>query len=183
MRSYRRVFPVLALAALVASGCFVATGQVLVEFGLTSPFTIDSTTDPFARIFVDLNTIPDYSKHKDSLKGLNDFALIGKFTNLSGPAGALEMWVTPGSTNYTTVAEVQANATKLWGPGTIGAAPDVHVVTWDESSKLFTQDGKDILIHEAKGDGDFTIYAFGTAGSYRVKVEDGFLILVVSAGP
>src|SRR5439155_18858753 len=97
MRSCRRVFPVLALAALVASGCFVATGQVLVEVGLTSPFTIDSSSNHFARIFVDLNTIPDYATHKDSLKGLNDFALIGKFTNMSGPAGALEVWVTPGT--------------------------------------------------------------------------------------
>jgi len=183
MRSCRRVFPVLALAALVASGCFVATGQVLVEFGLPSPFTIDSSSDPFARIFVDLNTIPDYEKHKDSLKGLNDFALVGKFTNMSGPAGALEVWVTAGSTNYTTIAEVQANATRLWGPGAIGAAPDVHVVSWDESSKLFTKAGKDILLQEARGDGDFTLYTFGTAGTYQVKVEDGFLILVLSAGP
>ena len=183
MRNYRIFLPVLALAALVVSGCFVATGQVLVEFGLTSPFTIDSSSDPFARIFVDLNTIPDYAKHKDSLKGLTDFALVGKFTNLSGPAGALEVWVTPGSTNYTSVAEVQANATRLWGPGTIDAAPAVHVVDWDESSKLFTSAGKAILIHEAQGDGDFTIYVFGTAGTYHVKVEDGFLILVLSAGP
>jgi hypothetical protein len=94
----------------------------------------------------------------------------------------VEVWITADNTNLGSVAAVQAGATKLWGPGTIGATGDVRVVDWNASATLFTQAGKKMLIDEALGDGEFTLYTFGTAGVYNIRVDDGFLILVINAG-
>jgi hypothetical protein len=172
----------VALVALVATGCFITSGQIFLHYDLPNPFTIDSSTDPFERVPVDLNTIGDYKKHKDKLKGLADAAVIGKFTNVSGPAGGVEVWITPTTTNYGDITQVQANAIKLWGPGTIGATGSVHNVTWTESAKLFTAAGKKMLIDEVKGDGIFTLYTFGTMGTYNIKVDNGGVILIINAG-
>ena len=171
----------VGLSALVLTGCFITQAQVFANFALPNPFTIDSTTDPFERVAVDLNTISAYNDHKDNIQTLSDVAIVGKFTNEAGPAGTVEAWITPGITNYATVNEVKANGTKLWA-GSIGAAPSTKVIGWDESAEMFNPAGKTMLIDEAKGDGQFTIYTFGTSGLYRIKVEDGQILLTLSGG-
>jgi hypothetical protein len=71
----------------------------------------------------------------------------------------------------------------LWGPGTIGATGATSTIGWNDSARLFSAAGKAILLHEAKGDGEFTLYTIGTPGSSNViRVEKGFLILVIGAG-
>ena len=171
-----------ALAALGATGCFLTSAQVLVHFALRNPFTIDGA-DGYELTAVDLNTIPEYKDHKDKLKDISDFALIGKFTNESGPGGGVEVWITAGSTGYTSPTEIRAEATKLWGPGTIGATGAVRNIGWDDSAALFTAAGKKILLAEAKGDGEFTLYTIGTPAAVNtIRVDKGFLILVIGAG-
>ena len=89
----------------------------------------------------------------------------------------------PVTTNLETPAEIRAGATKLWGPGTIGAARDTRTIGWDASAALFTAAGKKILLAEAKGDGEFTLYTIGTPGASNViPVDKGFLVLVMGAG-
>jgi hypothetical protein len=174
----------LAVAAVGASGCIITSAQILAAFDLPNPFTINSTTDPFERVLVDLNTIEDYADNKDKLKGLTDFAVLGTFVNESGPAGGVEVWVTADNTNYTSVGEVTTNGTKLWGPGQIGAsgtAEGTVTLSWDDSAALFTSAGKTIVINEANGDGAFTLYTFGTAGLYQIRVDNGSLVLVLDA--
>jgi len=173
---------VVALAALAATGCFITSAQVFAHFDLPNPFTIQSTESPFERVAVDLNTVTEYTDNKDKLKGLADVAIIGKFTNVLGPAGGVEVWITAGETNYDTVEGITTNATKLWGPGSIGATGAVNDITWDESAKLFKAAGKTILINEVKGDGQFTVYIIGTAGEYHIRVDKGGIILVLDAG-
>jgi hypothetical protein len=171
-----------ALAALGATGCFLTSAQVLVHFALTNPFTIDGA-DGYELQAVDLNTVPDYKDHKDKLKNISDFALIGKFTNESGPGGGVEVYITAGTTSYTSPAAIRAGATKLWGPGAIGATGAVRNITWNDSAALFKPAGKAILLNEAKGDGEFTLYTIGTPTAVNtIKVEKGFLILVIGAG-
>jgi len=177
----RILLPAVGVCALVASGCFMTQAQVFTHFDLPSPFTIDSGSTLLERIPVDLNTIPDYRKHKDNLNGLSDAAVVGKFTNIAGGAGSVEIWITPDATSYTTIAQVKANGTLMWS-GSIGATGSVHTFDWDESARLFNSAGKAILIHEAKGDGVFTIYAFGTQGVYTIKVEDGSIMLTIDGG-
>lgn len=171
----------LALTAL-ASGCFITSAQVFVHYDLPNPFTIDSVDDPFERVDVDLNEVEEYADHKDKLESLADGAIVGLFRNVSGPAGGVEVWITPGATTYGDVTAIRAGAVKLWGPGTIGATGSTRDVGWAESAALFTAAGKKILIDEVKGDGKFTLYTFGTQGDYRISVEKGSIILVLDGG-
>ncbi len=170
----------LALA-LLAGGCFLTSAQVFVHYALPNPFTIDTATLAFDKVDVDLNTIGDYSKNKDKLKGLADVAVLGTFRNVVGPAGAVEIWMTPGTTDYASISEIRANAVKLWA-GSIGPTGSVVTLDWATSTKLFDPAGKAALVNEVKGDGTFTLYTFGTAATYRITVEKGVVVLVLDAG-
>ena len=89
--------------------------------------------------------------------------------------------MTADETSYTTDAEVKANGTKLWGPFAIGAG-QTATIGWDESAKLFTGTGKAALLEEVKGDGIFTLYFVGSAGTYSFNVENGVLVLTLDGG-
>jgi hypothetical protein len=182
MNRFRVALLGLGLGALTLTGCFITQAQIFAHFAFPPTFTINSATDPFERIVVDLNTIDEYEEHKDKLNSLSDFAVVGTFVNESGPAGGVEVWVTREITNYTSVGQVTANAVKLWGPGAIGASPSTRTIGWDDSAALFNAAGKALLLEEAKGDGELTLYTFGTAGVYDIRVENGFLVLTLNAG-
>lgn len=183
MKNLRLLLVLTSLCALAATGCIIISGQIFAHFKLPPTFTISDTGTEVERVAVDLNTIDEYEEHKDKIKGLSDVALVGKFTNLGGQAGGVEVWITPGATSLADVAAVRAGATKLWGPGMLPAGVGaVRTIGWDESAKLLTAAGKKMLIDEAKGDGQFTLYTFGTAGTYNIKVDGGALILTISAG-
>jgi hypothetical protein len=122
-----------------------------------------------------------YEDHKDDLKGLADVAVLGKLTNTGSADIGVEVWMTAAATAYTTPTEVTTNATKLWGPFNVKAG-DSQQVGWDESAKLFDNTGKAVLLGEIKGDGKFTIYAIGNAGTYSFKVDNGVLALTIEAG-
>jgi len=185
----------LAVAALTIPmvalpGCIITSAQILTHFKLPNPFTINSSVpgDQSERVPVDLSVDPgaDYTDNKDKLKGLSDLAILGTFTNVSGPAGAVEVYIVPTLDQPPGGAPaIPPGAILLWGPGAIGAAgaPDgVRTVGWDESAALFSQAGKDLLISEVLGDGQFTLYTIGTAGVYEIRVDDGVLVLVLDAG-
>jgi hypothetical protein len=182
VKNLRVILPGLALAALTVSGCFITSAQIFAHYALPNPFTI-SGANGFERVPVDLNTVSDYKDNKDKLKDITDVAIVGKFTNTAGPGGTVEVWITPDNTNLADPTAIVAGATKLWGPGTIGAATSTANIGWDESAKLFNAAGKAILLAEAKGDGQFTLYTIGTPGvDNTIRVDDGGLILTLSAG-
>lgn len=182
MKNFRLLLVLTALCAAMASGCLIISGQIFAHYALANPFTIDGA-DGFERELVDLNTIDEYDEHKDKLKGLADLAVVGKFTNVDGPGGTVEVWITADNTTLATGTLVRANAVKLWGPATIGATGAVVSIGWDESAKLFNAAGKKILISEALGDGVFTIYTVGTpAVDNEIRVDGGAIILTLSAG-
>ena len=184
MKLLRWILPSLALAAVLSSGCIIVSAQVFAHYDLPDPFTLDASSNNLHREDIDLSTVSDYQKNKDKLKGLSDLAVVGTFVNQSGPAGGVELWITPDdNSNFATVGEVQAGATKLWGPASIGAAPATRKIDWNESAKLFNAAGKKILIDETLGDGKFVIYAITTgAGPNTIDVQHGAIILVIDAG-
>ena len=59
-------------------------------------------------MIVDLNSISDYEDHKDKLKGVLDLAVLGEFVHVGGSAVQVDVWMTPGPTNYTTAAAVMS---------------------------------------------------------------------------
>ncbi len=187
MRKHRSLWlglAAVAITGLAVTGCFITSAQIFAHFDLPNPVTFDSQANPFQRVAADLNQIEQYREHKAQLRDLSDIAVVGTFTNLSGPAGTIELWITPGPTNFTTVAQVRSSATRLWGPESIGASGTgdaVVRVTRGSSGRLFSAAGKAILINQAKGDGMFTLYAFGTMGTYKIRVDNGSLVLVLDA--
>ena len=184
MKNLRWFLPTLALAALLGNGCILTSTQVLTHFSLASPIHLvpPANTEVFPEV-VDLNTIKDYSDNKDKLKGLSDLAIVGRFSNLAGPAGGIEVWITAGATAFTTPAAVRLGSTLLWGPAALGAAPSTVNVNWNDSAKLFNAPGKQILTDSMKGSGVFTVYVLpsGSAGQ-TIDILDGAIILVIAAG-
>jgi len=174
-------FVVLAgLCALAGTGCRLVSGQIFANYNLPNPFTLNS--HGFDHMTVDLNTIREYAQHKNQIDRIEDLALVGKFVNVGGEAGSVEVFITPGVTNLPDANAVRTSATKLWGPAAMpSGAGRIREITWDESAQLFTAAGKQILLNEAKGDGVFEVYALGTVGQYQIEVRQGALILVAGA--
>ena len=175
MKNLRWIVPALAIA-LAAPGCVLVSGQFLIDFELVD-FTA-TTEATVTRQDVDLNTEEDYNDHKDELEGLSDVAVLGTVINNGDAPINVEVWMTAGPTAYTTPGEVTANATRLWGPFTV-LANQSTTTDWDESAALFKKLGKDLLIQEIKGDGQFTIYAIAVEETYSFEVQNGVLALVL----
>lgn len=173
----------LALATLTAAGCPLISGQFLVKFDMPTPLQV-TVAGNVTKADIDLNTISEYKDHKDNMKDVADFAVLGEFTNNTLPAGPinLSLWITPGITSYTTVSQVIADASahQVWGPFTL-AAGESKKIGWDESAKLFTESGKKALLAEIKGDGSFTAYML-SSGSALFTIKNGVFAIVVDAG-
>ena len=184
MKHMRWMLPGLALAALLGNGCIITSTQVFAHFSLSNPFYIHTPPTHDVQVeHVDLNTISAYKDNKDKLKGLSDIAILGDFKNVgTGPAGALQVWITPGTTNLATYAAVTGGATLLWS-GSIAAAPSTRHVDWAASNAMFFGPGKTMLINQILNGGVFTLYAVaaGNAGQV-IQVDKGEVVLVISAG-
>jgi hypothetical protein len=181
MKNLRWMLPGLALAALLGNGCIIISTQIFTHFALDNPISINPPGTPVYWQPVDLNTVSDYSSNVAKLKGLSDIGILGTFTNLSGPGGEVEVWITPGATHFTTYAGVIAGATLMW-KNSVGAAPATKVVDWKESSASFKAAGKTILIDEVLHGGVFTLYIVSSGNvANQFKVDNGVVELVISA--
>ncbi len=182
MNKLRLSMAIAGLAALMATGCVLISGQFVVTaafstFGL-DPVTVDSPTT-LAGVPVDLNEVSEYADHKDELKGVVDLALVGTVTNLTANPTSVEVWMVanPGAP-LTTETAVKSAGTKVWGSLPVPGNGSVKV-DWNKSAGLFV--GRQALVSEIKGDGRFDLYAIGT-GAYAFRMDKGALIAVVSAG-
>ena len=175
MKNLRWIVPALAIA-LAAPGCVLTSGQFLIDFELDD-FTATTET-VVTRQDVDLTTEEDYNDHKEDLQALADVAVLGTLINNGGAAINVEVWMTAAPSSHTSSTEVMDNAVKLWGPFTV-AANASKTVDWDESANLFTKAGKELLIQEIKGDGQFTVYMIAAEQSYSFEVQNGVLALVL----
>jgi len=178
MKNLRWILPTLALV-LLAPGCILTSGQILIDFDLPS-ITATSSTGLIGEQ-IDLNDNSDYKDHKDKLKDLADFAVLGTFNNTGVTDVDVEVWMTRDLTTLTDASVVTGTGIKLWGPLHVPAGGSVSI-DWDGSAKLFTTAGKAAILQEAKGDGNFTLYAIGAAGTYQFDVDKGVLALVIDVG-
>jgi len=180
--NFRIIAPAAALAALMAAGCVLVSGQFVVTYEFADfgydPLVVSSPT-ALTGVEVNLNDIGDYSKHKDKLRDVVDVALVGSVTNQTGAATSVEVWMvpTPGPL-LTTETAVRAAGVRLWGPLELPAGATVRI-TWNRSAELFV--GRKALIDQIKGDGRFDLYAIGTTATYSFRVDKGALIAVLSA--
>ena len=183
MKNYRLILPSLLLAALMASGCWLLSGQFQVSVDLPTPLTVNSQTT-IAGAPIDLTTESNYSEHKNDLKDLADCALLGKFMNTGSGALDVVVYMTPAATPlHTTKAQLDADASKIkiWGPLTLAAGTS-KTVGWDESAGLFDKVGKQALVKELKDDGQFAIYAVGATAPYQLRLDNGVAVVVIDVG-
>ena len=178
MKTLRIAVPVLALAALAATGCFLISGQFVVNYELQSPFTVvGGSATPFGQV-VDLNTVSEYADHKSELKRVDDLALIGEFHNNNATEAVVEAWIVPSGMTGLTLVALQTNGVQLWGPLTI-AANSTETVNWNRSATLFK--GRQTLINEIRGDGNFALYVVTKVGGVDITVTKGAVIAVIGA--
>lgn len=182
MKSLRWLILGLGIGIL-ASGCILTSAQIQLDFNVDDG-TVTSTGLVAAPI--QLSTEDEYVEHKDDIKSISDLAFLGKFTNNTSNAFTVEVWMVPTlqTVPYTTETELKADPTavKIWG--NFALAPNqTKQIDWNESAHLFTKAGKDAIFKEAKeGDGDFTLYAIGSSGTYDFDIKNGALVLVLDAG-
>jgi hypothetical protein len=178
MKNLRWILPCLALV-LFAPGCILTSGQFTLDFDLPDVTATSSTGIVGEQI--DLNTESDYKDHKDDVKNIADFAVLGTFNNTGVTDVDVEVYMTPDLTALTDATEIRTNGIKLWGPFQVSAGTS-KTIDWDTSAALFTTAGKAAVLQEAKGDGNFTLYAVGASGAYQFDVENGKLVLVIEVG-
>ena len=186
MKTFMRMAAVTALA-FAAVACAPLSGQFIADYDLgdVSGVPQSGSQDGQGLLLqfrhIDLATESEYEDHKDELKGLADLAVVGTLTNTGAGALGLELWVTPGNSGALgTVDEViAAGGVRLWGPMNLAAGAS-NAIGWDESAALFVDAGKQMLLDQAKGDGEFTLYLVGNNSSYTLS--NAHLILVLSAG-
>jgi hypothetical protein len=186
MRSVNGLVIALTLGLTVA-GCVFTSGQIRVDFDLP-----DATASNLTGIYgytIDLSTQKEYQDNKDKIKTLSDLAILGKITNNSINPVDVEFWITktPTAIPYTDDTSLKADpsAVMVWGPlhlAPAGQAGDVVTIDWNKSTQLFTAAGKQALIDEARGDGQFTAYAIGHTGTYNFDVKNGALVLTLDTG-
>ena len=178
MKNLRWILPCLALV-LFAPGCILTSGQFTLDFDLPDITATSSTGIVGEQI--DLNDESDYKDHKDNVKDISDFAVLGTFHNTGITDVDVEVYMTRDLTTLTDATTITTTGIKLWGPFKVPAG-GTKTIDWDASAALFTAAGKAAVLQEAKGDGNFTLYAVGAAGAYQFDVENGKLVLVIDVG-
>ena len=98
MKTLRNAVPLLALAALAAAGCFLVSGQFVVNYVFPKspqPLVGGGT---LTGVIVDLNTVSEYNDHKGDLKRVDDVALVGEFKNVTTQPTKVEAWLVADGT-------------------------------------------------------------------------------------
>jgi len=191
MKNLKILLPAILLAAIGSAGCFLISGQFVVNFDLPTPFNAQGTAT-LSSVDVDLNTISEYSDHKNELKRIDDLALVGSFTNNGLTSSTLYCWIVPSGAANLSQAQLQSQGVLLWGPLTLAVA-ETKKVDWNASAALFK--GRQTLIDEIKGDGHFALYLSNGSGAvgqpstkpagaaplFDYTVTNGALIAVIGA--
>lgn len=168
----------LILTALTVTGCFIVSGQFAVSITLDSPLTVASGSN-IDGLYVDLTTNSDYQDHKENIKDLSDFALLGKVQNTSGTELKLDVYLFDGPDTPRSLATILTGE-KVWGTLTVPASGSV-TLDWDKSASLFGA-GKAAMLAAIKGGGQFTLYAVASTAPFTFTYTDGIFVAVLAAG-
>jgi hypothetical protein len=164
----------LAIALLipvVMGGCLLS-GTVVFVYDLSG----------FARVgnqmsvtLVNLATNSDYQDNKDKLKSVDAVSVAGDLINNSASEAAAEIWISDNE--YTTPAQVRANATRIFLSPTI-APHDTLALNWSDGMSHI--ENFSVMQDQIKGDGQFFVYGLV---ENQLDVEyDVDLIVTVTVG-
>lgn len=168
-----------SLAALLAVslvvGCGIATGSFTFVYEIDD--LIESTQADLDFEYVDLNTIEDYSDHRDNLHSLDNVAILGTILNHGPGEASGEAWLAYDS-SYADPATVRANGTRIFvSPGIpIGITLNID---WEDGLSYIENFSE---IQTAVLDsGYFVIYGLGDNPEFHVEM-DVDIIFTITAG-
>src|SRR6185503_8322038 len=96
MKHLLRIVVLTSLVVVAATGCRLVSGQIFAHRNLPNPMTIRSSG--FDVYPVDLNSIEQYRQHRNQIQKLDDIAVVGKFTNVGGQGGSVQVFITAANT-------------------------------------------------------------------------------------
>ena len=172
----------LALAAVALTGCWGVVKLVQVSIG---NLHADSAAPISAGYYINLEEeSSEYADHKDKFDDVEDVVVLGTFeNNLSSPVDA-EVWIVTAPSSSALLpskAAVQAAGGTLAFSMSL-AGNETKEVDWQTSADLFTDAGKEAVKDELEGDAVFTIYVFGSTGTYDVTVTNGVVAALIYIG-
>jgi hypothetical protein len=123
---------------------------------------------------VNLANNSDYQDNKDKIKSVDAVTLAGIVGNLSSDSIAAEVWLADSSANYSTPAEVRANATRIYLSPTIPAR-DTLVLNWSDG--MSRVENFNVISDRVKSGESFKLYGIAT-GSFNIAYLVDLIITV-----
>jgi hypothetical protein len=160
------------ILALMVTGCYIISGT----FVIIKKFSFTSETG-FYHEMVDVTNEADWKNHKDEI---DDIDLVGFelwFTNNETFDVTFNAYVDgPGAPEYTTFAEVDANADKVLDNLILPAGPGTRThVTYGNSFKFIESVDK---LKKAVLNGKFHFYGVSSGGTATGFVVDSAVVIV-----
>lgn len=168
-------------AALLIAGCIVS-GQFVITFDLNQ--TIHSTDTVMDYVFVDLTDNGTWKDHEDDIQGIIDVKFEARFTNNLSTQNTGEVYISAGDSLYSSVAEVQAKATRILS-GIVLPGNQSVPISFSESAQYIENLSEVLDLLES---GKFYIYGIAGTVPFDVTIEGvsgqsyGRLLITFSAG-
>lgn len=151
---------VLSLAAL--PGCLI-TGQIIIVEDIDIGVTTDTN---ISRYDLDLNVNEDYLDNKDKILSVDAVSLVACIIN-NGEVVKAQIYFTPNKTNYTTAADIIANAILIFVSPDIG--PGKTLIDWDNGLNYVSNEDK--VIDEVLGDGTMCFYGIANQTTFDMDMD------------
>lgn len=168
-------------AVLLAAGCIIS-GQFVITFLLNQK--IHSTDTVIDYVFVDLTDNGTWKDHEDDIQGIVDVKFEAQFTNNLSTQNTGEVYISAGDSLYSSVAEVQAKATRILS-GIVLPGDQSVSITFSESA-AFIENLSTVL--DLLESGKFYIYGIAGTLPFDITIEGvsgqsyGRLLITFSAG-
>lgn len=157
-RTATRVSVLVLLAAVLSNGCILTSRQVVVVAEPRGEVELFSGSTALSIFTFDLATLPAWNDHRGRIVRVTDVALMGDFSNPTGPIG-------PGAPLDVTVAVSPAPIAfpglpsgalpMVWGPLHL-EVDATHRVSWNEGAARIVGNAQ-ALRGEMAGDGQFDL--------------------------
>ena len=154
------------IGLVVFTGCLIS-GQITIVEDVNVEVT---TNKALGKQYVDLNRNADYEEHKDDIASVDALAIAAIIENNTSTTTSGEIWFTPDSTCYDTVADLKADPTAL----RVMSTPDIAgsatlTITWNDAFALM--ENEDAVIAEVLGDGKMTFYGIATTTPFALDIQ------------
>jgi len=169
---------VLALTLLGSTGCMQVVKLVTIDLGNLSAQNGAASAGKFIDLAAENST---YRDHRDDFSYVHDVAILGTFkNNLASPVNA-EVYLVPQPAGQALLpdkaAVIAAGGVLIWDTGLAGN--ETLNLQWDHSARQLKNRGT--IQSELEGDATFTIYVFGSTGTYDITATNASFAVMIGA--